>query len=76
MYVLNGKPFKKNKKVNAKIYDIIPTIFHVLKIPITEEIDGKIISRALVTKASKKKKGTKKENIADLIEQSFALLDK
>jgi len=47
-------PDIKNKKINAKIYDIAPTILHMFGIPIPKEMDGRVLEEIFVPKSSKR----------------------
>ncbi|MCS7102910.1 MAG: alkaline phosphatase family protein [Candidatus Korarchaeum sp.] len=44
IFLIRGPEIKSNYRVkNAKIYDILPTILHILGIPIPRDIDGRIL---------------------------------
>jgi predicted AlkP superfamily phosphohydrolase/phosphomutase len=39
-----GPDIKEGLKINAKIYDLAPTILHIFDIPIPNDIDGKVLN--------------------------------
>jgi predicted AlkP superfamily phosphohydrolase/phosphomutase len=44
IFMAKGPEIKTGFKRNARIYDIAPTIYHLLKIPLPAEIDGRILT--------------------------------
>jgi hypothetical protein len=50
-----GKNIKENKKINASVLDIVPTILAMLNIPIPPHIDGKLIKDAFIKSPKIKK---------------------
>ena len=38
-----GPDIKEGKKINAKIYDLAPTILHIFNVPIPSDIDGRVL---------------------------------
>ena len=49
-----GKNIKKNYRINASVIDIVPTILSVMDIPISKDIDGKVIQDAFIKKPKTK----------------------
>jgi predicted AlkP superfamily phosphohydrolase/phosphomutase len=45
-----GENIKSNIKINASILDIVPTILALMKIPIPDNLDGKVIEEAFIKK--------------------------
>jgi predicted AlkP superfamily phosphohydrolase/phosphomutase len=45
-WALVGPNVKKNKKINAKIIDLAPTILHLLGMPVLSDMDGQVIENA------------------------------
>jgi len=49
IFVASGKCIKKGEKINTvKIYDIAPTLFHILGLPVPEDIDGRVLTELFV----------------------------
>lgn len=45
--ILNGKPFKKNYKIQgAHLFDITPTILCLMNLPVGKDMDGKVLESA------------------------------
>ncbi|OQX55606.1 MAG: hypothetical protein B5M53_03980 [Candidatus Cloacimonas sp. 4484_209] len=42
-FIAWGPGIKKNFEINAKIYDIAPTILHIFGIPIPKDMDGRVL---------------------------------
>ena len=42
MIIITG-PNVLNKEITAKIYDIAPTILHILDVPIPRDVDGRVL---------------------------------
>lgn len=38
-----GPDIREGKKINAKIYDLAPTILHIFDIPIPNDVDGRVL---------------------------------
>jgi predicted AlkP superfamily phosphohydrolase/phosphomutase len=45
-----GKNIRSNYRVNASVVDIVPTILSVMNIPISNDIDGRVIEEVFVKK--------------------------
>lgn len=46
--ILNGTPFRKGASIGgATIYDIAPTVLHVLGLPVPRDMEGKVLREAL-----------------------------
>jgi len=58
---LYGNNVEKNKKIEASVIDIVPTVLGYLGVPIPDIIDGKLISDAFVKKIKTTKITWKKE---------------
>jgi len=43
IFLAYGKGIKKGQKVNARIYDIAPTILHIFGLPIPNDMDGRVL---------------------------------
>lgn len=43
VFIACGPNIKKNFEINARIYDITPTILHIFGIPIPEDTDGRVL---------------------------------
>jgi len=43
-----GPDIKKGKKINAKIYDLAPTILHIFDITIPNDIDGRVLTEIFI----------------------------
>jgi len=50
-----GKNIKINKKINANVIDIVPTILAAMNLPISDYIDGSVIEEVFVNKPKIKK---------------------
>lgn len=47
IFLIYGNNIKENFNIkNAKIYDIMPTILHIFKIPISKDVDGRVLNEA------------------------------
>ncbi len=45
IFLCKGKDIKKNTSINgAKIYDIAPTILHLMGMPVPDDMDGKVLN--------------------------------
>jgi len=63
IFIAKGPNIIKNKKIkNANILDITPTLLYLLNIPISKDIDGKILKEIILNYNSKKVKYTKTNN--------------
>ena len=43
IFIAYGPGIKKSQRVNAKIYDIAPTILHIFGLPIPNDMDGRVL---------------------------------
>jgi len=43
IFIACGPDIKKGKRVDAKIYDIAPTILHIFGLPIPNDMDGRVL---------------------------------
>ncbi len=43
IFMAKGPDIKNGLKLNAEIYDIAPTIYHLQGLPLPEEVDGKVL---------------------------------
>ena len=43
IFLALGKEINKNKKINCKIYDLAPTILHILNVPIPNDMSGRVL---------------------------------
>ncbi|MFQ6121213.1 MAG: hypothetical protein ACE5KE_15155 [Methanosarcinales archaeon] len=43
IFIAKGPEIKKGFKYNAEIADIVPTIYHLMEVPLPENIDGKVL---------------------------------
>jgi predicted AlkP superfamily phosphohydrolase/phosphomutase len=43
IFIAWGSDIKENLEVNARIYDIAPTILHIFGIPIPKDMDGRVL---------------------------------
>lgn len=43
IFLAYGPGIKKGKRINAKIYDIAPTILHLFGLPIPSDMDGRVL---------------------------------
>ncbi len=60
VFALHGEGVKGNNEIkNAQIIDVLPTILHLMDIPIPEDVDGKVLNDALEKKAEAKKSTSK-----------------
>ncbi|MCL4353598.1 hypothetical protein M1615_04005, partial [Patescibacteria group bacterium] len=75
IFVINGENIKRKYKTKARIYDIIPTLMHILNVPITEDIDGKVLEDIFIDDKRKVSR-SKKENVSSLIDHAFDALTK
>lgn len=74
--IVSGINFKKtNKKINASLLDILPTIFYLLSMDIPEEFDGKVLFE-LVNPGYLKFKKTKSYGEKDKLKQRISELIK
>jgi len=55
IFFMYGKNIKSNKKIDASIVDIVPTILSAMGVPIPNNIDGKVIVDAFIKKPIIKK---------------------
>ena len=63
IFIAKGPNIIKNKKIkNANILDVTPTLLYLLNIPISKDIDGKILKEIILNYNSKKVKYTKTNN--------------
>ena len=56
-----GKNIKSNQHIDANVIDIVPTILATMNIPIQNNIDGRVIEEAFITKPTIKKIDTHKK---------------
>jgi predicted AlkP superfamily phosphohydrolase/phosphomutase len=63
LFMAMGPSFKRGVKIEgARIYDIAPTLLHLFKVPIPQDMDGKVLISALRGKQEIKiKKGKEEE---------------
>ncbi len=45
IFMASGKDIEKNKKIDAEIYDITPTLIHIYDLAIPKNIDGKVLTK-------------------------------
>jgi len=63
IFIAKGPNIIKNKKIkNANILDITPTLLYLLNIPISKDIDGKILKEIILNYNSRKVKYVKTNN--------------
>lgn len=63
IFIAKGPNIVKNKKIkNANILDVTPTLLYLLNIPISKDIDGKILKEIILNYSSRKVKYTKTHN--------------
>ncbi|ASJ08374.1 hypothetical protein A3L11_03650 [Thermococcus siculi] len=43
IFLAHGPGIRKGKRINAKIYDIAPTILHIFGLPIPSDMDGRVL---------------------------------
>lgn len=49
IFLASGKGIKKGEKINeVQIYDITPTILHILGLPVPEDMDGRVLTELFV----------------------------
>jgi len=56
-----GKNIKSNQHIDANVIDIVPTILATMNIPIQNNIDGRVIEEAFITKPTIKRTDTHKK---------------
>ncbi|HJH29876.1 MAG TPA: hypothetical protein C5S51_09335 [Methanosarcinaceae archaeon] len=47
-YLISGKNIKSNSRLDAEIYDIAPTILHMLDVPVSKDMDGRVLKEIYV----------------------------
>ena len=43
IFLAHGSAIKDHREINASVYDVSPTILHILGIPIPEDMDGRVL---------------------------------
>jgi predicted AlkP superfamily phosphohydrolase/phosphomutase len=59
IFVAYGPEIKKGFKIDAKIYDLTPTILHMFDVPIPDDIDGRVLKEIFKEKSYSAKKEIK-----------------
>jgi len=54
--LLYGKYFRKNAKIQAKIWDITPTILYLFDVPLPTHLDGRVITDGISPEILERKK--------------------
>lgn len=59
IFLAYGPEIKRNNKVNAKVYDIAPTILHIFDLPVPESMDGKVLKEIFLEESGPAKREIK-----------------
>ncbi len=64
IFIVYGRDIRQGHEIkDAKIYDLLPTILHILSIPIPRDVDGKVLLDAFDEKSELKKREIKQAPI-------------
>ncbi|MFQ6105765.1 MAG: hypothetical protein ACE5NL_01690, partial [Candidatus Hydrothermarchaeaceae archaeon] len=61
IFLAYGPDIAKGKTIEANIVDIIPTVLHILGLPVSKEMDGKVLKGALASDAMRREVKFEKE---------------
>ena len=71
-----GENIRSNYRVNASVVDIVPTILSVMNIPISNDIDGRVIEEVFVKKPQVTKVDSDKQKEKFLTEAELKKIKK
>jgi len=71
IFIVKGNEFKKGFQCDVRITDIIPTIYHLMDIPLPEDIDGKVLNEIFCSDSEAKKRSVRYQVYEGIKKKAF-----